>query len=160
ERVAFWQPTPAEPQEINPGERWYFKALGAPVILGYGEFLGWEELTAKQLFAKYGPACGYVTPEALLAGLRVFNPDLTEDAVLGNIVLEHFTTFDPPVALTSVHLTDLSVRYRYLRDSDPIAAYVGGFRPERVVVPFALRDQSQARQSAQARKLRLGQSSF
>jgi hypothetical protein len=28
-QVAFWQPTPARPSRIQPGERWYFKELGA-----------------------------------------------------------------------------------------------------------------------------------
>ena len=53
ERVAFWQPTPARPARIAPGERWYFKELGSPRILGYGEFVDWEQLSAHPaLFTK------------------------------------------------------------------------------------------------------------
>ena len=61
QRVAFWQPTPARPAQIALGERWYFKELGAPQILGFGEFAGWERVTVVTLFDLYGIASGYVS---------------------------------------------------------------------------------------------------
>src|SRR5262249_52741062 len=72
ERVAFWQPTPARPSRIQPGERWYFKELGAPHVLGFGEYAEWEKLTIGDLFEKYGIATGYRTKSELTAALQIF----------------------------------------------------------------------------------------
>ena len=48
--LAFWQPTPAEPNEIAVGERWYFKERGRPLIHGYGNFRRWETASLGDFF--------------------------------------------------------------------------------------------------------------
>jgi HNH endonuclease len=160
ERVAFWQPTPARPARIAPGERWYFKELGAPRILGYGEFVGWEQLSALELFGKYGAACGYASVPELVGAFRVFDPDVDEHTPIGNVILENFTPFDPPLPLDNVNLKDLTVRFVYLEGPDPIASYVAGLRPSAAIAPFTLRDSGLAKRVAAARKVRVGQAAF
>jgi putative restriction endonuclease len=160
ERVAFWQPTPARPSRIELGELWYFKELGSPQILGFGEYVGWERSTVASLFGKYGLATGYATGAELLAAFRAFNPDFELNTEIGNVILENFTPLDPPVALSSVGLDDLSVRFAYIDDDDPIARYVGGLRQGAPATSFELRDPEAAKRIASKRKVRVGQNTF
>lgn len=159
-RVAFWQPTPAQPGQIGLGERWYFKELGAPQILGYGEFAGWERLSITDLFERYDAACGYRTVDELLSALRIVNPSAGAQTEIGNIILENFTPFGEPISLQTLGLQDLSVRFAYLSDADPIASYIGGQRPNAPVTEFSLRNEDQARRAAASRKVRIGQDDF
>jgi len=159
-RAAFWQPTPARPAQIAVGERWYFKELGAPQLLGYGEFFGWERLSVRELFARYGSASGYDSERELIAAFRAFNPALGSDSEIGNVVLESFTPFPTPVPLRAVGLEDLSVRFVYLGEQDPIAEYIGGLRGGAAGGGFVLRDEAAARHTAAMRKHRAGQAAF
>jgi hypothetical protein len=93
ERVAFWQPTPARPARIRSGERWYFKELGAPQLLGYGEFVAWEQMSVGDLFRAYGGATGYDSEEALIDAVRSFHSSFEVDSMIGNVVLSGFSSF-------------------------------------------------------------------
>lgn len=156
ERAAFWQPTPASPSRIALGERWYFKELGSPQILGFGEYAGWERPTVASLFDDYRLATGYATEAELLAAFRAFDPEFELNSEIGNVILENFTPFEPPVALSSVDLRDLPVRFFYIEGDDPIVGYVGGLRKGAPTTPFKLRDPEAAKRTANKRKVRVG----
>lgn len=160
ERVAFWQPTPARPSRIELGERWYFKELGSPQILGFGEYAGWERSTVVGLFGDYRLATGSATEADLLAAFRAFGPEFELNSEIGNVILEKFTQFEPPVALSSVGLDDLTVRFVYIEDDDPIADYVGGLRKGAPATSFTLRDPEAAKRAARKHKVRVGQGAF
>lgn len=159
-QVAFWQPTPARPSRIQPGERWYFKELGSPQILGFGEYVGWERLSIGGLFEKYGVATGYVSEAELMAAFHFFGSEYAANTEIGNVILENFTPFEHPVPLANVGLNDLSVRFVYIDGDDPVAAYVGGMRTNAAVTQFELRDPEAAKRAASKRKVRVGQSAF
>jgi len=159
-RVAFSQPTPAEPGRIRRGERWYFKELGAPQILGYGEFVGWERLSITALFERYDAASGYRTAAELLSALRIFIPTSTPQTEVGNVILENFTPFQEPISLETLGLQDLTVRFAYLPDADAIASYIGGLRANAPVTDFVLRNEGEATRAAASRKVRVGQEEF
>ncbi len=160
EKVAFWQPTPARPLRLHPGERWYFKELGAPLVLGFGTYSGWERLTIEDLFETYGIAAGYATKADLIAALQIFDPDKGAGSEIGNVVLNDFTPFEHPIALGSVGLNDLNVRFNYIEGDDPIAAYVGGLRAGQPATHFELRNAERAERAAATRKVRVGQGAF
>jgi len=119
-RVAFWQPSPANPRRIREGERWYFKELGRPVIRGYGLFRGWETSSIADLFRRYGNATGYVSEVDLLAAMRVFKNSATLTTNVGNVILDEVFIFDDPLRLQDLGLADLPVRFVYLNDGDPM----------------------------------------
>lgn len=120
--IAFWQPTPAEPKRIALGERWYFKERGQPVIRGFGLFRGWEALTLSDLYRRYGTAAGYSSEDELVSGMQVFRGDASASTIVGNVRLIDFVEYEPPIHLTEVGLEDLTVRFRYLGDGDPLAS--------------------------------------
>lgn len=159
--VAFWQPTPARPHDIETGERWYFKELGAPQIIGYAEYLRYEQLTARELFNKYGGASGYSSLDLLVGALRDFHTNLSAESIIGNVVLSGFTSLTPFIPLASVSLPDLSVRFVYLKKEDPIARLLGGFSGSSPVpTSFQLRDPLTAKAAYAKRKTRSGQNAF
>src|SRR5262245_50884953 len=113
--LAFWQPTPAEPNEIAVGERWYFKERGRPLIHGYGNFRRWETASLGDLFQKFGPATGYRTADELTRGIQALREGATLATVVGNVILSGFNEFAPPQNLAALGLEDLSIRFRYIR---------------------------------------------
>lgn len=120
--LAFWQPTPAEPNEIAVGERWYFKERGRPLIHGYGNFRRWETASLGDLFQRFGPATGYRTADELTRGIQALREGATLATFVGNVILSGFNEFDPPQNLAALGLEDLSIRFRYIRRPDPLAA--------------------------------------
>jgi putative restriction endonuclease len=160
ERVAFWQPTPRHPNQIELGQRWYFKERGAPQIVGFGDYAGWESSSVTGLQAHFGPATGYATADDLLAALVLIAPDFNASNAIGNVILENFTPFQEPVLLSSLGLDDLTVPFVYIASDDPIAAYLGGLRTDAPAAPFLLRDPEAAKRAAAKRKVRVGQAAF
>lgn len=159
-KAAFWQPTPAQPGRIKLGERWYFKELGAPQILGFGEYVGWEKIGVAELFSKYGAASGYASLDDLVEAFRTFDTALNAEALVGNVILENFTPLSVPLSLSEIPLDDLSVRFIYLPEADPIAGHIAGVSKAGTVTPFKLRDTAAAKRAAVIRKIRTGQSDF
>ena len=127
---------------------------------GFGEYADWHSSTVAGLLADYGLATGYASEAELLAAFRSFNPEFQLNSQVGNVVLENFTSFEPPVALSNVGLNDLTVRFIYIENDDPIAAYVGGLRNSTPATTFELRDPDAAKQAVSKRKVRVGQNSF
>lgn len=65
--VNFWKPTPRRMIKLKKGEHLYFM-LKAPTrkIAGYGKFLGWREMTAKEAWNQYDFGNGVDSVDALV----------------------------------------------------------------------------------------------
>ena len=66
QRVCFWQPTPASPEQLEVGDRWYFSRRGANQIDGYGTFAFWEKSSIREAWETYGVSNGCDTKDQFL----------------------------------------------------------------------------------------------
>ncbi len=119
--VGFWRPTDARPKDIRPGEVWFFKELGAPLLLGYGRFVRYQTTTPSQIWKEFGPACGATSESQLIADLSAIRKHPTSgNTTIGNVVLSDFTAFPVAVPISSVDLPNLFNRFSYVRDGHKV----------------------------------------
>jgi hypothetical protein len=131
----FWLPTPRRPRRVEIGERWYLREGNGYGLLGYGTFAGYEALTPRQLFAKYGAATGYDTLEELVAGMTLASRQgVREYTTVGNAVLTELRLLPEPVPLpfnmraysgsfiypSKDQVEDLAIRFPASRRTDVI----------------------------------------
>ncbi len=159
--AAFWQPTPAQPGRVSLGDRWYFKQHQAPVILGYGHYLGWERISVASMFQRYGLATGYPSAEKLVTSLRRHNPAFTLQSEVGNVLLSSVVGFPEPKPLADLvpPIRDLDGPFRYVAEGiqHEKLRELGDIQSQG---NFVLRDNAAAEVQAVARKRRNGQNAF
>lgn len=162
QRIAFWQHRPECPHEIEPGERWYFVDKQTRDVVGFAIFCGWEKTTVESVFSRFGGACGYPTRSALVAAIRRLKDAFDEEDEIGNVILTDFAELTVPLNLKQKFGLEMyQSRFRYLRQGDLIAAYLGGMDLALgASQSFVLRNEGEAKKSASMRKTRYGQSVF
>ena len=164
QRVCFWQPTPAYPEKLEFGDRWYFCRRGSKQIDGYGTFAFWEKFTIREAWNNFGEDNGCESEDELLRLIVEATPaehEIDLNSEIGCVVLVEVAYFGKVIDLNKVGLRPLNVRFEYLDDEDPIESFLLGLGVQGDVERgFRLCDEAEVKRSEKFLKDRTGQAAF